>query len=323
MLIPSLLTMLATQACPPCALSFTPTDTLGALSDPGSVGMLAEAHRTPSGFALVSSSSFGPMVMVYQNGAYARELSREGGGPGEFTRPPQFSLGANPSFVAFSPRDPLVHVFDSETLSFKDAFRVPGPPRSIVPDPTGEGWVVGGVSGETRRSVHLIGADGQVLNSFGSEDRDAIRFAPFVSTWGSYVLATTRFGEITLFDRDGQTLGTATLDTLDLAVHRDRQPVNGSYRGDLSGVVDILVQGDLLRVFIHHRIDDGGAPPPDFEIEDLVDTTVITLSLPGLEQLSVDRFDSLLRPLGGDWAFDLITTELGDRQVRLGRLSTR
>ena len=57
-------------------------------------------------------------------------------------------------------------------------------------------------------------------------------------------------------------------------------------------------------------------------LDELLDTFVYSVRLEpsGLALVGTDRFDTLVRPLDGDFAYDLAETPDGNRRVRVGRL---
>ncbi len=318
----------ATQLCAGCTVEFEALDTLGATGDAAGVGMIADVLRMGDQGYLVSSDVLGGVVIVYDSeGRYQRQLTREGGGPGEFLSPPQFAMSAG-GILLHERFAPTLHLFSSD-LDFTRTIRINGVAGSIQPDPVNEGWLVsydkGGDGSEA--GILLLDQNGDLVRSMqpGAESSslsyitgDAIRGGDRM-IWVASVV-----GIVEVFNEDMGLQGSLQLELPGMdAWNPDTGPA-----APPAMVTDMRLAPDGSGVWVFalgpvtSLTDLRGLsrPPP---LEELFDTFVYSIGLDsnGLTLIGADRFDNLVRPLGNsDLAFDLVNMPDGDRRVRVGRL---
>ena len=206
----------ATQLCAGCTVEFEPTDTLGSTADPAGAGMIAEILRMDDRGYLMSSDALGPVVIVYDSeGRYQKELTREGGGPGELRGFPKFAMGSG-GILIHEQFSPSLHLYSSD-LEFTRTFRVPGVAGSVQPDPLTGGWLVSYLrAGDgSEAGILLLDQGGDVVRSMrvGEESSslremtgDAIR-----GTDGRIWIASM-LGMVEVFDEDLGLLGSLKLE---------------------------------------------------------------------------------------------------------------
>ena len=316
----------AIQLCAGCTIEFEPMDTLGAAEDPAGVGMIAEVLRLDDQGYLVSSDALGGVVIVYDSeGRYQRELTREGDGPGELRAFPKFAMGDG-GILLQEWRSPTLHLF-SRDLDFIKTFRV-GAGGSMAVDPTTGGWLVNYVFGSDGpgAGVALIDEGGNVVRSMQPDAEspsltfftgDVIRGAE-----GRIWIASV-VGMVDVFDEDLQLLGSLELELPGLEAWN---PETGP-AAPPAMVTDMRLAPDGSGVWVF-----AFAPVIDFNeirrlqprpaLEELFDTFVYSVRLDpsGLTLVGTDRLDPMVRPLDGDFAFDLVDTPDGNRRVRVGQL---
>lgn len=318
-----------TQLCAGCTVGFEPSDTLGVTDDSAGPGIIAEVVKTGDGKYLMSSDLLGGVVVVYDSeGRFQRELTREGDGPGELRRFPEFAIGPG-GILIHEQFAPSLHLYTSD-LEFIRTFRVPGIPGSIQPDPATGGWLVtyqGGGDG-SEAGILLLDQGGDVIRTMevGEESSslslmagDAIR-APDGRIWIASML-----GAVEVFDENLELLGSLELELPGLD---EWSPATGP-AAPPAMIVSLrpAPNGSGVWVFAFAPVIDPteirGSQGPRPSVEEQFDTFIYSLRLDpsGLTLVGMDRLDTLVRPLGdGDLAYDLVETPDGNRRVRLGRL---
>jgi len=322
----------AIQVCPPCTVEFAPSDTLGSLDDPASVGPLAEVFRFEDGRILISSETWGSMVLTYDaNGHYSGTLGRDGQGPGEFSTAVRF-VPSQRGVAVHELRTPRVHEFSAD-LAFLDSFWLPGVGWSLAQKSDGE-WlsVASRVRGDSVEVVHVLSEDGEVQSSFYHVPADG-GLAELVHRVAvddkSHVWLTSLNGVVRVFSESGVLIADHLLPSQDLGkplplqLAPDQRPP-----GQIMGVE---THGDgTIWVFSAEPDADWkkprlgglfGVPSPE-EIHDTI-LYVLRLTDGGVEEVATQRFDTLLRGLGNGWAYDLVDTPDGDRRVRIGSLTLK
>ena len=324
----------ATQLCAGCTVEFEPLDTLGAADDPAGVGVIAEVLSIGDLGYLVSSEVLGGVVIVYDSeGRYQRELTREGEGPGELRAPPEFAMGAG-GILLLEPGTPRLHLFSSD-LDFMRTFQIPGAAYawSIQPDPVTEGWLVSyqGESDWTEKGVLLLDQGGDVVRSMQageeSSSSNQTSWVDVIRGADGMIWSASLFGLVELFDDDLGLLGSLQLELP--GMDEWERPRTGPV-GWPAEVTDIHPAPDGSGVWVfaiatetsydeaRKALQDGTST-----LEQVADAFVYSVRLDsnGLTLVGMDRFDTLVRPLGdGDLAYDLVETPDGNRRVRVGRL---
>ena len=324
----------ATQLCAGCTLEFEPAVTLGAADDPVGVGIFAEVLSMGDLGYLVSSDALGGVVIVYDSeGRYQRELTREGEGPGELSAPPEFAMGAG-GILLLEPGTPRLHLFSSD-LDFMRTFQIPGAAYawSIQPDPVTEGWLVSyqGESDWTEKGVLLLDQGGDVVRSMQageeSSSSNQTSWVDVIRGADGMIWSASLFGLVELFDDDLGLLGSLQLELP--GMDEWERPRTGPV-GWPAEVTDIHPAPDGSGVWVfaiatetsydeaRKALQDGTST-----LEQVADAFVYSVRLDsnGLTLVGMDRFDTLVRPLGdGDLAYDLVETPDGNRRVRVGRL---
>lgn len=318
---------LALQACAPCTPVFLPSDTLGADTDPASPGLFAQVLRTGDGGFLVSSETMGPQVLVYdRSGRFVRVLGRLGSGPGEFRRAVQFARGHG-EIAMLELRSPRVHVFDDE-LRYLHSFNLPGVGWSMAATPGG-GWVAAatGDAGPSGDAPALFAVDsvGTVLEAFALGPPQELSRGGGVALRqvavgpDGTVYSATWSGRVEVYSPAGALVASHQLEGPGISAPMPTGPgqplptfVTGIALGD-DGLVWVFLAGA------------GGQPVPrerPITPEEMFDTSVRLLRVAGgrLEEIGSASFDAVLMPMGGGWAYDMFTTDAGDRRVRVGRL---
>ena len=318
-----------TQLCAGCTVGFEPLDTLGATDDPAGPGIIAEVLRMADGGYLMSSDVLGGVVVVYDSeGRFQRELTREGDGPGELRRFPEFAMGPG-GILIHEQFAPLLHLYSSD-LEFIRTFRVPGAAGSVQPDPLTGGWLVSymGAGDGSESGILLLDQGGEVVRAMqvGEESSslslmagDAIR-----GTDGRIWIASM-LGVVEVFDEDLELLGSLELELPGLD---EWNPASGPAAPPAMVLgMRPAPHGSGVWVFAFAPVVDPteirrsqGPRPP---VEERFDTFIYSVRLgpSGLTLVGTDQLDTLVRPLGdGDLAYDLVNSPDGNRRVRLGRL---
>ena len=316
----------ALQLCAGCTVEFEPMDTLGAAEDPAGVGTMAEVLRLDDQGYLVSSDVLGGVVIVYDaEGRYQRELTREGDGPGELRTFPKFAMGDG-GVLLQEWRSPTLHLF-SRDLDFIKTFRV-GAGGSMALDPATGGWLVSYAFGSDGpgAGVALIDEGGDIVRSMQPDAApaslsyftgDLIRGAE------GRIWIASAVGMVDVFDEDLQLLGSLELELPGLEAWN---PQTGP-AAPPALVTDMRIapDGSGIWVFAFAPVID----PNEIRrlqtrpaVDELFDTFIYSVRLDpdGPTLVGRDQLDTMVRPLDGDFAYDLVDTPDGNRRVRVGRL---
>ena len=319
-------TVSAIQLCVGCTIEFEPMDTLGAAEDPAGVGTTAEVLRLGDQGYLASSDALGGVVIVYDSeGRYQRELTREGDGPGELRTFPKFAVGDG-GILLQEWRSPTLHLF-SKALDFTKTFRVGGG-GSMAADPATGGWLVSYIFGSDGpgAGVALIDEGGDTAHSMQPDgESPSLRFftGDVIRDTKSRIWIASVVGMVDVFDENLELLA-----SLELALPGMEawNPETGP-AAPPAMVTDMRLapDGSGVWVFAFAPVID----PDEIRrlqtrpaLEELFDTFIYSVRLDpsGLTLVGTDRFDNMVRPLDGDFAYDLVETPDGNRRVRVGRL---
>ena len=316
----------AIQLCAGCTIEFEPMDTLGAAEDPAGVGMIAEVLRLDDQGYLVSSDALGGVVIVYDSeGRYQRELTREGDGPGELRAFPKFAMGDG-GILLQEWQSPTLHLF-SKDLDFIKTFRV-GAGGSMAVDPATGGWLVNYVFGSDGpgAGVALIDEGGEIVRSMQpAAESPSLTFVTgdVIRGMEDRIWIASVVGMVDVFDEDLGLLGSLELELPGMEAWN---PETGP-AAPPAMVTDIRLapDGSGVWVFAFAPVIDPNERrrvQPRPAIEELFDTFIYSIRLDpnGLTLVGQDQLDTMVRPLDGDFAYDLVDTPDGNRRVRVGRL---
>jgi len=317
--------------CGDCSIRFVVRDTLGRLDDPASPGPLAEAARLEGGQVAVSSSSMGPTVFVYgTDGQLLRRIGRAGSGPGELASAPKLRVLNQRKFAALDTRQGRINRFalDGSWLA-----ATPVPVRAMTFVALDDRYVVSGprtsADGAVMQTIHLIDKSGELVRSFGEEAAELPAQAGVqnlvrqltLGDDGTLWAATMSGGRLEHWTLEGDLLESYLIADDDL---RRQAPTSIDLRREIppAQISDLAMDDDRLWVFI--AVPDPNFTPGSSEArpspEEIYDTRILVIDPEDSRVVASERFDTLVRPLGDGWAYDLVETAIGDRRVRVGTL---
>lgn len=155
-------------ACRGCRIVLEPIARLGGLDDADSPSSTSRVARDSRGrYYVAPTHSPGTIAMYDRMGRLVHAFGRPGRGPGEFGSIVGIDVGSGDT----------VHVFEPDRRSllapglagFVRVHRLPFPPRAtqLVPDGVLLQYLDVGAGGRVRLPLHVIGAEGEVIRSFG------------------------------------------------------------------------------------------------------------------------------------------------------------
>ena len=265
------------------------------------------------------------MIVYDSEGRYQRELTREGDGPGELRMFPRFAMG-DAGILLQEWQSPTLHLF-SRDLDFIKTFRV-GAGGSMAVDPMTGGWLVNYVFGSDGpgAGVALIDESGNIVRSMQPDaESPSLRFftGDVIRDAESRIWIASVVGNGRCVRREP---GAPGLPGMELPGMEAWSPETGP-AAPPAMVTDMRLapDGSDVWVFAFAPVID----PDEIRrlqtrpaLEELFDTFVYSVRLDpsGLTLAGTDRFDNMVRPLDGDFAYDLVETPDGNRRVRVGRL---
>lgn len=313
--------------CATCDLQYTIVDTLGAIDDPASPAVMANAVRLTDGRVYVTSSSFGGQVMVYNGGEFSFAFGRQGEGPGEFGSAALLRVWPGDTIAALDLTLFRVSLFTSAG-AFARSFALDVRPSTFGVRPSG-GFIITGPRpvGDTYADVQLVSSTGDVEAYLHEVPQDewSIAQVPQValSPTGGIWLMQTVGGRLERWSPDAERelivdIPTAYFDWSFL--EEGGSPV---IRGVTNQVGDLHVDSEG-RVWIFLLVGDPDFTPADLvgggSLTSIYDTRIMVLAPGGDRVLASRDFDGTMKSLGEGWGFDLVDTPDGDRRIEIGTL---
>lgn len=165
----------AAQVCGSCAVKLREEIRLGAREGPGALGRYDAVVRTDSrGRYFVTWSNASSVLVFAPEGRYLRTLGREGDGPGEFRRAFGIVLGRGDSLHVFDNGTNRLTVFDPELRIARMHNVVHSPGSKLIALEDGHFVAALDIRTPERAGLplHVFDAEGILVRSFGSTDRD-------------------------------------------------------------------------------------------------------------------------------------------------------
>ncbi len=158
--------------CAACAIELTPLVSLGSESDSVLLTRTPVIARDSRGrtIAAVRDNGFEPVIVYRADGTIERTLGRHGSGPGEHERVEAIAVTEGDSVV-------LAHSYRRVSVFAPDGRYVrggtlPSAPRAILYATNGDLIINASLAAGENAALplHVVGADGMLLRSFGTED---------------------------------------------------------------------------------------------------------------------------------------------------------
>lgn len=315
--------------CRTCRIEYVIRDTLGSIDDPASPGPMAEVVRLSDGRFFVSSATMGPQVLVYSPGGdFQRVIGREGDGPGEMRSAPLLVRLPDDTIAMFDSRQGRISLFSADG-SFVRGMPIGMRAMSFAARPDG-GFVVGGPkpSADGIDAVHLLSREGELERSIAKVDPE--QRSPFTMVRQFAVLSDGRIwgaamsgGRLEEWSADGELL--RAFEIMNPSLQREVAPGRFDFSREVPPAQVANLDVDSAgRIWIYMMIPDPAFEPRRFDAppapRSIYDTKILIFD-PGLEKVvATGTFDTLVRPLGDGWVYELVDTELGDRKVRVGTM---
>ena len=308
--------------CGNCRIVYEIRDTLGNIHDPASPGFVANALRLSDGRILVSSDTFGGQVFVYApSGELDTMLGARGEGPGEFSGLVKMVALQSDTVALLDGGLGRISILAPDG-SFISSINLGLRPTAFASRPSG-GFVVSGGKPEGRNvaAMHFFSRGGALEMSFArvaTDEWDPARARLVTVATGGQIWASEIVG-----GRLEEWSPTGELQTAFQIMNPDLQWRAALER--LPAQVWGLALDASGYLWIHLLVPDrrfqpsrnGGTRPT---MEDLYNTRILIVDPLERVVTAIGEFEGIVRPLAAGWAYDLVDTELGDRQVRLGVL---
>lgn len=181
--------------CPRCTISVTPIIQLGEGAGPGTIDhMQSTGVRTSQGHYLVIGSYSTSIKVFGPDARFRRTIGRAGDGPGEYRGIAAIRLDAGDSLHVFDNMNRR-HTVLAPGLTFVRSSVLPfAPGLAVAPDGQGQ-WVFNAslrTPAQIGLPLHLVGGDGRLLRSFGSESGAYRPDIPFLTSRAIAPAGTSR-----------------------------------------------------------------------------------------------------------------------------------
>lgn len=312
--------------CEECAITFEAEVDLGGLDAPASPGPTAHVASLTDGRFAVSSPMMGPAFHIYgADGTHEKEVGRSGEGPGEFGGPPLLDSDRGEAVVTLDPWLGRAtwfsldgDVMDEAQLGFRGM---------DLRAHEGRAWVSGVPSqGEGGEAVHIVEPEDGVTHSFGALDaqmppqavmhRVAVTEADTIWTMAALSRSLEQRGP------EGERVREYVLgeDHVPMADPREvgpGAPPSAQVTGlQVDGEGRVWIYVALMREDI--AMIPGEEPPSP---EEMANTTILVFDPDEERVVARDEVGAgFIQPMDGGWAYTVVETEIGDREVRVGQV---
>ncbi len=167
--------------CATCGIVVTELPPLGERDGPLAIATLESRSAENSAGDVVLYGIYASMLPVLdRQGGLRRTLGQLGSGPGDLREVGSVAFGANDSLFVFEWGNVRYSVF-SPQYEFIASGPLPFQPQMgtvVLPDGQFVFNLALGGAGASGQPLHLVGRDGRLLRSFGSEDPESLRGVP-------------------------------------------------------------------------------------------------------------------------------------------------